>query len=146
MPGAPGFARRWGGAALIPHSQKLPSVFSKRHLLGRRQAEDLRFLSLQRKVLDKGGIWLGSAWVGERVSLWFLEASTEKIRVHSVGVSTDTVSLHRWALCPALTRFGGPGTTLRDVPERWTLPRNTRVPGTAPGCPQPAMPQGHDRA
>lgn len=78
MPGAPGFAPSWRAAALTSRLQKPPFVFSKRHSLGRLQAEDLRFLSLQRKVLDKGGIWLGSDWIGERVSLWFLEAAAEK--------------------------------------------------------------------
>lgn len=43
-------------------------MFSKRRSLGKLQAEDLRFLSLQGKVLDKGRIWLGSDWVGEQVS------------------------------------------------------------------------------
>jgi len=71
------------GELLILCSQKPPFVFSeKRHSLGRLRAEDLGFLSLQRKVLDKGGIWLGSDWVGERVSRWFLEALAEKSWVH----------------------------------------------------------------
>lgn len=75
---AGGFAPSWGAAALISRSQKPPFVFSKRHSLGRLQAEDLQFLSLQRKVLDKGRIWLGSDWVREWVSCWFLEATAEK--------------------------------------------------------------------
>lgn len=147
-----GFAPSWGAATPISCLQKLPFVFGKRHLLGRLHVEDLRFLSLQRKVLDKGGIWLGSDRVGEWVSCWFLEDSAEKSWVHGGSAARAACSsLQTWCLCTG-GRMYQPDTLWwsGDNPPPCArvlgVARNTRVPGTAPRCPWPVMPRGHDRA